>query len=164
MHRHAAHGYVLALMLAALGQRDAERAARHLRVVKEELVEIPHSIEQQAAGIGGLDLEVLLHHRRDAAAFTDARRRILARGRLIRLVLEAARKGLWNCHATDKINGSFKGSKVHALFLRGNQGLSPLRSIRADISLRPRLVITSLVPQGKAWMAGTGPAMTNSAP
>jgi hypothetical protein len=57
-----------ALMLAALGQHDAERARGDLGVLEEQLVEIAHPVEQQAARIGGLDLEVLLHHRRDARA------------------------------------------------------------------------------------------------
>ena len=49
-----------------------------LGIVEEQLVEIAHAVEQQAVRIGRLDLEVLLHHRRDArqasAAFgADAR-------------------------------------------------------------------------------------------
>ena len=62
--RHAAHRDVGALMLAALGQRDAERARGDLGVVEEHLVEIAHPVEQQAIRIGGLDLEILRHHRR----------------------------------------------------------------------------------------------------
>ena len=54
-------------MLAALGQHDAERARGDLGVLEEHLVEIAHPVEQQAVRIGGLDLDVLLHHRRDAA-------------------------------------------------------------------------------------------------
>ena len=46
---------VLALVLAALGQHDAERAAGDLRVGEEQFVEVAHPIEQQAVGIGGLD-------------------------------------------------------------------------------------------------------------
>ena len=64
LDRHAAHANVLAVVLAALGQHDAERAARDLRVLEEQLVEIAHPVEQQAVGIGGLDLEILRHHRR----------------------------------------------------------------------------------------------------
>ena len=75
MNRHAAHGDVLAEMLAALRQRDAERARRIDRILEEELVEIAHSIEEQAAGIGGLDLDELLHHR-------SGRRAALFRGQL----------------------------------------------------------------------------------
>jgi malate dehydrogenase (oxaloacetate-decarboxylating)(NADP+) len=63
MDRHAAHRDVLALMLAALGQRDAERAAGDFRVLEEQLVEIAHAVEQQRIGIGRLDLDELLHGR-----------------------------------------------------------------------------------------------------
>jgi hypothetical protein len=57
-------------MLAALGQRDAERARGGDRVVEEQLVEITHPVElrQQRIGVRGLDLDVLLHQRRDALA------------------------------------------------------------------------------------------------
>ena len=68
LDRHAAHADVFALVLAALGENDAERPARDLCVVEEQLVEIPHPIEQQAVGIGRLDLEILRHHRREARA------------------------------------------------------------------------------------------------
>ena len=44
-----------------------------LGVLEEQLVEIAHPVEQQAIRIGGLDLDVLLHHRR------GARRRIRRR-------------------------------------------------------------------------------------
>ena len=37
-----------------------------LGIVEEQLVEIAHPVEQQAVRIGGLDLDILLHHRRDA--------------------------------------------------------------------------------------------------
>ena len=66
LDRHAAHADVLAVVLAALGEHDAERPARDLRVVEEELVEVAHPVEQQAIRIGRLDLEVLRHHRRQA--------------------------------------------------------------------------------------------------
>ena len=66
MDRHAAHRDVGAQMLAALGQRDAERARGDLGVVEEQLVEIAHAVEQQVIRIGRLDLEILLHHRRGA--------------------------------------------------------------------------------------------------
>ncbi len=62
--RHAAHRNVLALVLAALRQRDAERAAGDLRVLEEQLVEVAHAVEQQRIGIRPLDLDELLHHRR----------------------------------------------------------------------------------------------------
>ena len=66
LDRHAAHGNVLPLMLAALGQHDPERPARDLRVLEEQFVEIAHPVEQQAVRVGGLDLHVLRHHRRHA--------------------------------------------------------------------------------------------------
>jgi hypothetical protein len=65
MDRHAAHRDVAAVVLAALGQHDAERAARHFGIFEEQLVEIAHPVEQQAVRIGGLDLDILRHHRRD---------------------------------------------------------------------------------------------------
>ncbi len=65
-HRHAAHRNVLALMLTALGERDPERARGDFRVLEEQLVEIPHAVEQEAVGVRGLDLEILRHHRRGA--------------------------------------------------------------------------------------------------
>ena len=68
LDRDAAHPDVLAIMLAALGEHDAERPARDLRVVEEKLVEVAHPIEEQGIGIGGLDLEILRHHRREPRA------------------------------------------------------------------------------------------------
>ncbi len=65
-HRHAAHRDIHALMLAAFGQHDAERARGDFGVLEKQLVEIAHPVEQQQPGIGGLDLQVLFHHRRDA--------------------------------------------------------------------------------------------------
>jgi hypothetical protein len=75
MHRHPAHRNILAAMLAALRQHDAKRAARHLGVVEEQLVEIAHPVEQQAIRIGGLDLDVLLHQGRDALIVAGLRGR-----------------------------------------------------------------------------------------
>jgi len=66
LDRHAAHRDVHALMLAALGQDDAERLGGDLGVLEKQLVEIAHPVEQQEPRMAGLDLEVLLHHRRDA--------------------------------------------------------------------------------------------------
>ena len=57
-----------ALMLAAFGQHDAERARGDFGILEEQLVEIAHPVEQQQPGIGGLDLQILFHHRRDARA------------------------------------------------------------------------------------------------
>ncbi len=64
LHRDAAHRDVLPQVLAAFGQHDAERLRGDLGVIEEQLVEIPHAIEQEQAGMGGLDLEILFHHRR----------------------------------------------------------------------------------------------------
>ena len=52
--------------LAALGERDAQVARGNLGILEEELVEIAHAVEEQAAGIGRLDLQVLRHDRRGA--------------------------------------------------------------------------------------------------
>ena len=71
LDRHAAHRNILALMLAALGQHDAERAAGNFGVLEEHFVEIAHPVEQKAVGIGGLDLAILRHHRRDAGALRE---------------------------------------------------------------------------------------------
>ncbi len=74
LDRHAAHRDVAAQMLAALGEHDAERARGGLGVVEEHLVEVAHPVEQQAVRIGGLDLDVLLHHRRHAPGLAGRRR------------------------------------------------------------------------------------------
>ncbi len=66
LDRHAAHRDIAAEMLAALGQHDAERAAGGFGVAEEHFVEIAHPVKKQAIGIGGFDLDILLHHRRDA--------------------------------------------------------------------------------------------------
>ena len=68
VHRHAAHRNILAHVLAALGERDAERARRVDGILEEQLVEIAHAIEQQRTGIVRLDLDILLHHRRGRSA------------------------------------------------------------------------------------------------
>ncbi len=73
LHRHAAHGDVLALMLAALGQDDAEHLGRNGRILEEELVEIAHAVEQQGIGMVGLDAEILRHHGRDAVGLRGRR-------------------------------------------------------------------------------------------
>ena len=46
-----------------------------LGIGEEHLVEIAHPVEQQAAGIGRLDLEILRHHRRRALGRPPRRRR-----------------------------------------------------------------------------------------
>ena len=74
MDRHAAHGDVLAEMLAALGQGDVERRRRGLGVGEEHLVEIAHAIEEQRIGMLRLDLVVLRHHRRHGGGIVHAAR------------------------------------------------------------------------------------------
>ena len=64
MDRHAAHGNVLAQMLAAFGERDPERARGDFGVLEEQLVEIAHAVKQQAVGVGRLDLQILGDHGR----------------------------------------------------------------------------------------------------
>src|SRR6185369_7110734 len=67
MDRHAAHRDVAPEMLAALGEHDAKRTRGYFGVLEEQFVEIAHPEEQETVRIGGLDLEILLHHWRDAA-------------------------------------------------------------------------------------------------
>ena len=77
----AAHRDVLAHVLAALGQHDAERA-RGDGGVLEELVEVAHPVPEQAVRVGGLDLEELRHRRRrleGAIAGLERRGRAVAR-------------------------------------------------------------------------------------
>ena len=66
MDRHAAHGDVVAQVLAALGQHDAQRLRRGHGVLEEQLVEVSHAVEKQAVRIGRLDLQELRHGGRDA--------------------------------------------------------------------------------------------------
>ena len=66
LDRHAAHRDVAAEMLPAFGEHDAERARGDFGIGEEQLVEVAHPVEQQAVRIGGLDLDVLLHHGGDA--------------------------------------------------------------------------------------------------
>jgi len=68
------------LVLAAFGENDAERARGDFGVFEEQLVEIAHPVEQQQPGIGGLDLEILFHHRRDARRRLGGRRVVRWRG------------------------------------------------------------------------------------
>ena len=63
---NAAQRHVLAEIFSALGEHDAERARGDLGILEEHLVEIAHPVEQQAIRIGGLDLDILRHRRRDA--------------------------------------------------------------------------------------------------
>ena len=63
-HRHAAHRDVLARVLPAFRQRNAERARGLHRVVEEQLEEIAHAVEEQEIRVLGLHLKILRHHRR----------------------------------------------------------------------------------------------------
>ena len=64
MKRHATHLDRLALMGAAFGQGDVQGFRGSYRIRKEHLEEIAHAVEQDRAGIAGLDLQILRHHRR----------------------------------------------------------------------------------------------------
>ena len=54
VYRHAAHGDVLALVLAPFGEGDVERRGGLDRVIEEQLVEIAHAEEQQGPGFSCL--------------------------------------------------------------------------------------------------------------
>ncbi|MNE01023.1 hypothetical protein D3C80_934490 [compost metagenome] len=62
--RHPGHGNVLALMLSALGQGDAQRRRRLHRIVKEQLVEVAHAEEENGVRLIGLGRQELRHDRR----------------------------------------------------------------------------------------------------
>ena len=147
LHRHAAHRDVVAGVLAALGEHDAERARGDFRVLEEQLVEVAHPVEQQQPRIGRLDFEVLLHHRRDAPGSLGSRWRH-ARWSSMQAVpcapLRDARadrsrhpdrraKWAWELSCNSTVAGETRhASKVHGLFLRGERRLSPprVRAIR----------------------------------
>jgi hypothetical protein len=57
------HADWLAGRRAARGERDVEELRGALGVAVEELVEIPHAVEEQHVGVARLEGEVLLHHR-----------------------------------------------------------------------------------------------------
>ena len=63
MDGHAAHGDVFPVMLAAPGQRDVQRRGGGYGIIEEKLVEVAHPVEQQTAGMGLLDFQILGHHR-----------------------------------------------------------------------------------------------------
>ena len=95
----AAHRNVVALVPAALGEGDAEGPAGDLGVLEEHLVEIAHPVEQEAIRIGGLDLDVLRHHRRGGG-----RRLGLFRGAGVhdaRKLAEGARHFTFPCEMRD---------------------------------------------------------------
>ena len=66
MHRHASHRNRLPSRLAAIRQRDAEQARGLDRVVVEQLVEIPHAVEQQRGREVHFHRKILRHHGRVA--------------------------------------------------------------------------------------------------
>ena len=72
VHRHAAHRDVVALMAAALGERDVERRRCRLRVLEEQLVEVAHPEEQQALGMLRLERLILGDHRRGGGCWRAA--------------------------------------------------------------------------------------------
>ena len=63
-HGHPAHGDLLPLVEAPLGERDVERVRGLPRIVEEELVEVAHPVEEKVVRVGALDFEILRHHRR----------------------------------------------------------------------------------------------------
>ena len=66
MERHAAHRDVVAICLAAFGERDVERCGGLDRIVVKEFVEIAHAVEEQGIGMAFLQRVVLRHDRRVA--------------------------------------------------------------------------------------------------
>ena len=62
--RHPAHRHIRSPVTTAAGQRNVERLCGGDRVLEEQLVEVAHSVEQEATRVGVLDGEVLRHHRR----------------------------------------------------------------------------------------------------
>ena len=64
-HRHAAHRDVGAVDACRAWSARCRARGGDLGVLEEQLVEIAHPVEQQAIRIRRLDLQILLHHRRD---------------------------------------------------------------------------------------------------
>ncbi|MEX0734366.1 MAG: hypothetical protein WD944_04870 [Steroidobacteraceae bacterium] len=64
VHGNARHRNGRAVGFTSLRQDDVEKPRAAARVVVEELVEIPHAIEQEDVRMLGLDAQILLHHRR----------------------------------------------------------------------------------------------------
>ena len=71
MHRHPGHGDVLALVLAALGQGDAQGLRGDLGVLEEQLVEIAHAEEDDGVRLAGLGRQELRHDGRRPLAGRD---------------------------------------------------------------------------------------------
>ena len=61
--RHPAHGDILAFVFAALGQGDIQRRRGSDRIIKKQLVKIPHAVKQQRIRVARLDIQILRHHR-----------------------------------------------------------------------------------------------------
>ena len=64
MKGHARHWDGLTSRLATLRERDIEQLRRLFGIAIEQLVEIPHAVEQQGVGVLNFCSVVLLHHRR----------------------------------------------------------------------------------------------------
>ncbi|MNX80666.1 hypothetical protein D3C86_1123310 [compost metagenome] len=82
MDRHPGHGNVLALMLAALGQGDAQGRRRLHRVVEEQLVEVAHAEEQDGVRLIGLGRQELRHDRRRSGVGLQIGLRGMGQGRV----------------------------------------------------------------------------------
>ena len=76
LDRHAAHGDIHPLMLAALRQDNGKRAGGDLGVFKKQFVEIAHPVEQERAWICNFDRVILRHHRRDFGGLLVSARRL----------------------------------------------------------------------------------------
>ena len=63
---HPGHGDGHARRFTAMGERQIQQRRPAPRVLEEQLVEVPHAIEQQVIRMLGLDAQVLLHHGRVA--------------------------------------------------------------------------------------------------
>jgi hypothetical protein len=117
LDRHPAHRNVGPEMLAAFGQHDAERARGDFGVGEEQFVEVAHPVEQQAIRIGGLDLDVLLHHWCNAADFVGrygrhARRLVAGFGGRLR---SFSRDGARSVHIATLKRNDFKLNHYFAL-------------------------------------------------
>jgi hypothetical protein len=75
MHRHAAHGDVFALMLAAFGQRDVQRFGGFCCVREEKFIEIAHAVKQKIVRMRRFNREILRHHGGGVAQPHGVRRR-----------------------------------------------------------------------------------------
>ncbi len=69
MIRHAAQRYRAILVFVARRQRDVENFRRSVRILEKHLVKIAEPKKQNSVAVALLDLEILLHHRRDFDGF-----------------------------------------------------------------------------------------------